>query len=847
MINNKEIFSHGQYCLGLVTAAILFAFSSTDAMAGATTDGSVGAVKTLSGKFTVPQSLGTVSGTNLFHSFQNFSIGATESATFTTTNAALTNVISRVTGGELSKIEGVLRLSAATGSTPNFYLINPAGVAFGHGAQVNVPAAFHVSTAHRLNFADGSSWDTTLANASSLSAAAPESFGFLATQPVASVTINNRDLTTNLIVSQCDVLANCHNMKMKDGSYTSIVAGNIDIEDSNLYTSGASSMRLVAAGNGTLTVPIDATGAPNASPTGSLSLLRSAVAAEDAPSTMVVHTGTLDLGEEGEIYTFNQGGADAGGSIDVWATQSVNLSNGAEIGAATFSGGKASDINLKTAALTINGDKSVVPPTGVISDSDGSGAAGNISISVSGQMAIYGGGMVSSSAKKDGNAGTISINAADLTIDRQGNPVTMTTFASGAELDRFATGIFGDTTGTGRAGTIAVTTTNTLTIKDGGIISSATHALGEGGTVSVTARNLVIDGQPDQALATGITSQANLGSQGNAGQVLVSVTEQLKMYQAGAITSDTYASGAAGNVSVSAAKVTVDGAATAYFTGISSAATNGSSGQTGHVSVTAGESILLSNGGQFSIRSTAQVDNPNVLRQSMLQVSAPLITLVDQGAVTASATGNTNASQIVAKATDQLQMSNATINTSAHDGNGGDISIVIKRLGKLTNSRITTSVDGSNGNGGNISIDPPYLIMQNAFIQANTTAPLASGGLVNVVADSLITSGGNLYIGGSVIRNFTPGQFGDNVIQAAAPTGVNGVINLSSPQVDLTGSLSMLSNTLIDYTNLLAAACQVPVGSSLSVINLGGAPPSLSGPLRPEITVSKHVTTSTVK
>ena len=827
-------FAPAQSVVARAVAAILLASGACGAMAGATTDGSVGAIQTLSGKFTVPQSLGTVAGSNLFHSFKNFSIGAAETATFTTTSATLANVISRVSGGQLSTLEGLLRLSPAAGSAPNFYLINPAGVTFGHGARVDVPAAFHVSTAHRINFADGSSWDSTSATLSSLSAAAPESFGFLGAQPPGSVSINNRVLATNQIFSQCDLVANCHQMQMKNGAYTSIVAGNIELEDSNLYTAGASTMRVVAAGAGTLTVPISASGTPSAAPTGSLSLLRSVIAAEDAPSTIVVHAGSINLGAEGEIYTFNQSGAAAGGSLDLRATHSITLSDGAEIAAATFSGGKAADISVQTGALTLSGGKAAVPPTGIISDSDGSGAAGNINIKVSGNMSILSGGIVSSSARKSGDAGAISINAADLSIDRLGNPVTMTTFANGTQLDRFSTGIFSDSSGSGRAGTIVVATSGTLSIKDGGAISTGTHGQGAGGTLSVSARNLLVSGQADSNLFSGITSQANAGSSGNAGLVSVAVSEQLNLRQSGAITSDTFATGAAGNVSVSAATVSVDGAGSANFTGISSAASNGSSGQTGNVSVAAAQSITLANTGQFSIRSTAQVASPDALKLSSLQVVAQQINLIDKGAITASATGNTNASRISLGASDSMRLNNATINTSAHDGNGGPISIVIGRLGWLTNSRITTSVDGANGNGGNITIDPPYLILQNGFIQANTAAPLASGGLVKVVADTLISSGGNLHVGGSAIRSFTPGLFGDNVIQAAAPTGINGVISLSTPMIDLTGSLAALNNTLVDYTSLLAADCQLSLGSSLSVMNRSGLPPSSFGPLRPE-------------
>ena len=60
--------------------------------AQAVTDGTVGAVESLSGHFTVPQSLGSTTGNNLFHSFKTFNINTGESATFTGANNIL-NVI----------------------------------------------------------------------------------------------------------------------------------------------------------------------------------------------------------------------------------------------------------------------------------------------------------------------------------------------------------------------------------------------------------------------------------------------------------------------------------------------------------------------------------------------------------------------------------------------------------------------------------------------------------------------------------------------------------------------------------------------------------------------------------
>src|SRR5688500_2087213 len=72
------------------------------------TDGSVGPKVSLSGsQIDIGADLGTRSGDNLFHSFERFGIGTGQTATFTGPDT-VRNVISRVTGGEASRIDGTL-------------------------------------------------------------------------------------------------------------------------------------------------------------------------------------------------------------------------------------------------------------------------------------------------------------------------------------------------------------------------------------------------------------------------------------------------------------------------------------------------------------------------------------------------------------------------------------------------------------------------------------------------------------------------------------------------------------------------------------------------------------------
>ena len=108
-------------------------------------------------------------GDNLFHSFERFSLRAGESATFSGPDQ-IENVISRVTGGERSEIDGTIR---STMPGADFYFINPAGVLFGPNASLDVPGSFHVSTADELRFDGGEVFSASDPAASSFSFAAP--------------------------------------------------------------------------------------------------------------------------------------------------------------------------------------------------------------------------------------------------------------------------------------------------------------------------------------------------------------------------------------------------------------------------------------------------------------------------------------------------------------------------------------------------------------------------------------------------------------------------------------------------------------------------------------------------
>jgi filamentous hemagglutinin family protein len=87
-------------------------------------------------------------GANLFHSFLRFGLDGNQVANFQVT-PELQNVLSRVTGGDASYINGLIQM---TGGNANLYLINPAGILFGPNVQLNLSAAFTATTATSVGF-----------------------------------------------------------------------------------------------------------------------------------------------------------------------------------------------------------------------------------------------------------------------------------------------------------------------------------------------------------------------------------------------------------------------------------------------------------------------------------------------------------------------------------------------------------------------------------------------------------------------------------------------------------------------------------------------------------------------
>jgi len=157
-----------------------------------TTDGSLGYGAALPGPhYQISAGWGQQHGGNLFHSFKDFNLQSHESATFFGPDT-VQNIISRVTGGNPSNIDGRIR-----SQIPNadMYLLNPNGIMFGPNAKLDVQGSFYASTVDYFQFEDGKRFNAKNPNNSILTVASIESFGFLKDSSPTTISVDGSELS----------------------------------------------------------------------------------------------------------------------------------------------------------------------------------------------------------------------------------------------------------------------------------------------------------------------------------------------------------------------------------------------------------------------------------------------------------------------------------------------------------------------------------------------------------------------------------------------------------------------------------------------------------------------------
>ena len=873
-------------------------------------------------------------GSNLFHSFDSFSLLSGETANFINDSGlTTTNILSRVTGGQ-SIIDGTIQTTGFTGA--NLYLINPAGIIFGATAQLNVEGSFHATTADYINLGSGDIFYADVAQGSVLSMASPTAFGFLSSNP-GSIEVHTGGIDefywpTGLL-------------EVPTGETLSLVGGAIDLGTADFSTSGyllapAGTVNLVSvasAGEVTIGTPGNPISADGFTQLGDINISGGSIV--DA-SNIYIRGGNLVIDESvlvpgGFAFELSWVGFSPlpdGGEVNIKVTDnlimtgtdpeiltlaapgifvytgdffdispaatvpdinidagSVSISGVAGISVTRNASGQGGNVVINADDVTIAsggsinlinayvGDDPTAPgPSLTINaqtvdvSGDGSNSAygvegiaaqgivnltyldtqygadvitansGNITINATDSLSVTGLGQIATDSRIFGSAGDITINTGDLLVAGTGNANSAVIGSQSA--------LAGD------SGNIAINATGSITLTNGARITSSSFGSGNAGDVTLTAaETITLDGAdsrivggtvqfPDSTLNNLFlevfssydfdTIQANMGdpnaslmevlaylvglgdinipgldlTPGDGGSITIT-TPTLIMNAGTRIETSTGWEGNAGNVTANVGSIFVnDGARISSRSGIEflDGTAHVGSGNGGSVNINATDTITISGAGSEISTSTFGDGNGGDIL-----INADNDVYILNGGLVAADSGGTLAGQelsgsgfagdITINAGNEIKLSQGTISTRAVTADGGNITLMAPKLIYLEKSDITTSVESGTGGGGNIDIDPDFVILQQSNILANAFG--GPGGNINIVAGNFIA---------------TP----DSIVNASSALGIDGTVNISSPDESVSEDLAVLPDNYLDVTSLISERCGTSAGSS-SLVDAG--------------------------
>ncbi len=767
-------------------------------------------------------------GTNLFHSFGQFSILAGETALFKDPAPPPTlNIIGRVTDGIRSDIYGTID-TAIYYPGANLFLINPAGVVFGATATLNVGGSVNISTADYLRLSDGVRFEAIPgAQDALLSTASVAAFGFLGT-PVGPITFEGANLSMPAGQSLTAVGGDITVTADSGGtpSFVSAPGGQIrlasvaspgEILESNLQSApNINGQSFTTMGTVTLSQgsTLDVSGDGPAAVVirgGQLMMNSSVITAGYVGVVDNVVANTIDINMQGNVTISNgslllvtSAGTGSAGDIQIISGGAVRLESGSGILLST-SDAVASNLSVVAPNVSLAGGSII------LSDASGAQDGGNVSITASNAFSISG-------ADAFGNVSTIQSSTSSVNPIQKGGAITITSgSATVADLGSVQTSTSAD----GKGGDINLQVGN-LGITGGGSVQTFGSA-GSSGGISISANDTVsVSGQfdvnnPSRVLTvnngTGGTGDititartfelvngANIDRQADfpqSGGIAISATDSVTIANGGKIRMGVItASG--GPVNVSAPSIVID-------QGVIQTLTIGG-GNAGTVGLNAG-SLILSNASLI----TSETQGAGT--GGTIGIQAGQVQLSGASTISAQSTSTGDAGNIAITA-NQLNLFDSSITTQATLASGGNVTIMAGELVRLNNSKINTSVAGGPTTaGGDIVIDPPFVVLQNnSQILAQAFAGL--GGNITIVAGALFVDP-------------------TSSISASSQLGISGSVNVQSPVFFLSGSLVPLPKTPVQAASLLQARCAARMqgGQESNFVQRGrdGLPPEPGG------------------
>jgi filamentous hemagglutinin family protein len=777
---------------------------------------------------------GAQRGTNLFHSFSEFSISNGQRVDFANP-VGVKNILTRVTDTP-SNINGTLGILGGA----NLFFLNPNGISFGQNSRLDMTGTFVGSTANGLKFADGNVYSAVNPQVPLLTMTTPVGLQFgskvgdinltnstqlLANYNGASVLFAGGSITltgSKLILPNGKIEFAAVNdvgsieldmTRLTDPRATSLTIpdglrrGDITIQNSSrLNTSGTNSGNINLQGR-------------NITLSGTDSNTKSVINTRSTGTDANTQGGSVSINATGDvIVSGNYSGiststmdAIRGGDIQISA-HNLQILDGAYLEASPYGVGNGGQISISVSdtvkLASVTGDESAIQ-TGTYA----SGVSGNIYIQTN-RLINRDGSQIqtdpndtSNNLPTGGKQGDISIIARE--------SVEVSGVSTGVFLYGFPkpTSITSFSAGQSDSGNITIQTPK-FSLTDGASISAGTDGIGMGGSISISGLNgrnadfveLLGNSNLSQFLGTeNIPAFVGVGngsrirsiatSTGNAGVVKINA-DRVTLQGGTRIDVSTLASGKGGSIDIQAKTVEL-------IDGGQLISTTQGTGQAGKINIQADKILTLS-----GIDSTFEakraflslilvISNQPTTRQALgdyLQSPNPIS---QQLVLNAWQQVNPNAPdrQILdryfvllqdnptARTTLQSFLTKADGPTSLSDYN------ILLNVGN-NSGIVSRSQSGSTGNGGNIIINSPNLnIQKSALMTVNSNGTgrggdiIANADLINldrsaITAKTISADGGNIDLN---IHQLLLLRNQSEISATAATNGNGGNINIIAP------------------------------------------------------------------
>ncbi len=731
---------------------------------------------------------GAIRGANLFHSFEEFNVGAGRGAYFSNP-AGIENIFSRVTGANRSEILGRLGVLG----NANLFLINPRGIVFGSGASLDVQGSFLATTADAVKLGEAGLFSAAQPAASNLLSVSPSAilFNTIAAPPIVN---RSRDPGSSRQPNSAGLFPG---LQVQSGRTLALIGGN------NVLLEGG---RLTAAGGRIELGSVAGVGQVSLSQTGNrfvlgydfindfgnISLLNRAfvdtsgegggdVQIRGARLEMMQNSNmwadTLGAENGGEVLvrtaevvlsdssllSADVAGTGTGGNLTI-DTQRLLVSNGAQVTAITRSEGNSGNLQITADAVELIGTLANTQRLSALSaNSQGEGDAGSVRIDTR-RLLVRDGAVVSGSSIGSGKGGSLQINATDSVelIGRSAN-------------DRTGSGLFAQNGGSGIAGDLIIKT-GRLLVRDGAEVSGSAFSSGKGGNLEITADAVELSGRSiDSQHPSGLFAQSERAATGDGGNLKIG-TGRLLVDNGAQVSVGTLGEGNSGNLEITADTLEVSGTSTDGKDSSSLYSQSEGSGNAGDLKIDTGRLIVRDGavvssstfgkgkGGNLEITATNSVEVTGRSTDGLIGSG-----LFAQSVRTASGNAgdlkiNTGRLQV----RDGARISNDTFGT----GNSGSLQITATNSVELT----STLADGErpssllaqsygSGSAGNLRIDTGRLLVRDGSVVSSNTSGSGEGGSLQITATNSVeligTSADRQRSSGLVVQSFGSGNAGN--------------------------------------------------------------------------------------